>query len=899
MDAYQRQMGALLAKHNVKPYLIFMFPLAQLPVFMSMFFGLRRAAESFPAECASGGMLWFPDLSVADPTYALPLITSGLFLVMIEVGADGMNASANKDQAKTMKNVMRGMGVLMVPFTYHFPASVFCYWVSANTFSLGQTVLLNKVPGVLEAQVNLASQQARVRMLQGTDQDALLRALRQAGYPGQWLDAEAPANDAGPDLAKQRRHVIIAALLSAPMLLAMLPALLGAGHWMLPGWLQLILASIVQFVFGATFYRGAWHAVRNRTANMDLLVVLGTSAGWALSTWNLLTQPAGTELHLYYEASAVIVTFILLGKYLENRAKGQTLEAIRALTALRPDTARLRDADGERDVPLSQVLPGDQVVVRAGERIPVDAEITEGNSHIDESMLTGESLPVSRGPGDAVRAGSLNQDGVLLINTTGVGQDTLLAQIVRMVENAQSSKAPIQRLVDRVAAVFVPVVIAIALLTWAIGSFFIGPQAALLNAIAVLVIACPCALGLATPTAIMVGTGVAARYGILIRDAEALERARLVNAVIFDKTGTLTRGKPALTRVEPLNGHSADDVLRVALALQQQAEHPLARALCDYAAEQGIQAAPADNLQVLAGRGAQGLVDGQNAWLGSARLLEEQQLDLTPWQQQAAELQADGASLSWLAQGDQVLALLPFEPPYMEAAGMRCDFVGHPVVTDPQASAAEALAFRSRHGLADAPLLLVLPGSRRGEVTRMGPIFGEVLREVCARRPDMRLVVPAAGPVVPLVQQAVADWPGAPLVLDGAAEGAQAEKRAAFRAGDLALAASGTVSLELAAAGTPMVIAYDMNWLSRTLIMHLLRVDTVTLVNLVSDTRVVPEYVAKACVPADIAAAVLRLAEAPESQKAAMALVMERLGQGQEPPGIRAARAVLDGLARS
>ncbi len=248
---------------------------------------------------------------------------------------------------------------------------------------------------------------------------------------------------------------------------------------------------------------------------------------------------------------------------------------------------------------------------------------------------------------------------------------------------------------------------------------------------------------------------------------------------------------------------------------------------------------------------------------------------------------------------DQVLALLPFEPPYMEAAGMRCDFVGHPVVTDPQASAAEALAFRSRHGLADAPLLLVLPGSRRSEVTRMGPIFGEVLREVCARRPDMRLVVPAAGPVVPLVQQAVADWPGAPLVLDGAAEGAQAEKRAAFRAGDLALAASGTVSLELAAAGTPMVIAYDMNWLSRTLIMHLLRVDTVTLVNLVSDTRVVPEYVAKACVPADIAAAVLRLAEAPESQKAAMALVMERLGQGQEPPGIRAARAVLDGLARS
>ena len=584
-------------------------------------------------------------------------------------GVDGVQQVAVNLAAQTARmNVQDNSQLLAVEQALQqagYPAEQQTRQIQLNNLTCASCVgrteaALNKVPGVLEAQVNLASQQARVRMLQGTDQDALLRALRQAGYPGQWLDADATATDAGPDLAKQRRHVIIAALLSAPMLLAMLPALLGAGHWMLPGWLQLILASIVQFVFGATFYRGAWHAVRNRTANMDLLVVLGTSAGWALSTWNLLTQPAGTELHLYYEASAVIVTFILLGKYLENRAKGQTLEAIRALTALRPEKARLRDADGEREVPLSQVLLGDQLVVRAGERIPVDAEITEGDSHIDESMLTGESLPVSRGPGDAVRAGSLNQDGVLLINTTGVGQDTLLAQIVRMVENAQSSKAPIQRLVDRVAAVFVPVVIAIALLTWAIGSFFIGPQAALLNAIAVLVIACPCALGLATPTAIMVGTGVAARYGILIRDAEALERARLVNAVIFDKTGTLTRGKPALTRVEPLNGHSAEDVLRVALALQQQAEHPLARALCDYADEQGIQAAPADNLQVLAGRGAQGLVNGQNAWLGSARLLEEQQLDLTPWQQQAAELQADGASLSWLARGDQVLALLSF-----------------------------------------------------------------------------------------------------------------------------------------------------------------------------------------------------------------------------------------------
>ncbi|WP_323764671.1 lipid-A-disaccharide synthase [Marinovum sp.] len=247
---------------------------------------------------------------------------------------------------------------------------------------------------------------------------------------------------------------------------------------------------------------------------------------------------------------------------------------------------------------------------------------------------------------------------------------------------------------------------------------------------------------------------------------------------------------------------------------------------------------------------------------------------------------------------DQVLALLPFEPPYMEAAGMRCDFVGHPVVTDPLASATEAEAFRDRHGLGAAPLLLVLPGSRRSEVTRMGPVFGAVLAEVCARRPEMRIVVPAAGPVVDMVQAAVAGWPGAPLVLDGKAPDAQAEKRAAFRAGDLALAASGTVSLELAAAGTPMVIAYDMNWLSRQIIGRMLRIDTVTLVNLVSETRAVPEFVGAACVPSDIAAAVLALAEAPQSQQEAMALTMARLGQGQEPPGIRAARAVLDGLGR-
>lgn len=248
---------------------------------------------------------------------------------------------------------------------------------------------------------------------------------------------------------------------------------------------------------------------------------------------------------------------------------------------------------------------------------------------------------------------------------------------------------------------------------------------------------------------------------------------------------------------------------------------------------------------------------------------------------------------------DHVLALLPFEPPYMQAAGMECDFVGHPVVTDPVASAAEAAAFRQRHGLGEAPCLLVLPGSRRSEVSRLGPVFGETLRMVCEARPDLRLIVPAAGPVVELVRAVSVDWPGVPLLLDGAAEGAQAEKRAAFRAADLALAASGTVSLELAASDTPMVIAYDMGWLSRQIIPRLLRISSVNLVNLVSETRVVPEFIGKRCIPADIARAVLALAEAPETQSAAMRLTMERLGLGQEPPGERAARAVLDRLPKA
>lgn len=523
---------------------------------------------------------------------------------------------------------------------------------------------LASVPGVLSAEVNLASQQARVVMLPDTETGAILAALDKAGYPGVWLDERAPeaADLQAQQLQRDRRQLILAGLLSIPLALGMIPELFGY-HWMLPPLLQLVLASIVQFFFGARFYRGAWHALRNRTGNMDLLVAMGTSAGWALSTWHVFTTPAGQMPVLYYEASAVIISFVLLGKYLESRAKGQTLEAIRALTALRPDTARRRSDKGDEIIPLDWVQVHDTLVVQPGERIPVDAMVIGGGSHVDESMLTGESLPASRQPGQPVSAGSMNLDGMLLLETTAVGHDTMLAQIVRLVERAQASKAPIQRLVDRVSAIFVPVVLVIALLAWAVGGIWFGPEQALLNAIAVLVIACPCALGLATPTAIMVGTGIAARHGVLIRDAQALELAHRVDTVVFDKTGTLTEGKPAVQSFETIPEVALAQALQWAVAIQQHAEHPLASALLAYARSQQIEAAPAEEFRVQAGRGASGTANGVRIWLGNRQLMADRGLELIAWEQMAAEQEALGRTLSWLAVDDgqpRVVAMLAF-----------------------------------------------------------------------------------------------------------------------------------------------------------------------------------------------------------------------------------------------
>ncbi|WP_205189631.1 heavy metal translocating P-type ATPase, partial [Burkholderia sp. LMG 13014] len=444
---------------------------------------------------------------------------------------------------------------------------------------------LAAVPGVARASVNLATERASVHGAGALDAATLIAAVTTAGYRASLTAASSAGATAGadtqparsaqdPDARKRReavreRNLVLgAAVLSAPLVAPMLVAPFGV-DLMLNGWLQLVLASIVQFGFGARFYRAAWHAVKARAGNMDLLVALGTSAAYGLSLWMLLRDPAHPG-HLYFEASAVIVTLVRFGKWLESRAKRQTTDAIRALNALRPDRARVVEHGVERDVPLAQVRVGTRVSIRPGERVPVDGRIVSGRSHIDESLITGESLPVPKDDGDPVTAGSINGEGALVVETTAIGAETTLARIIRLVESAQAEKAPIQRLVDRVSEVFVPAILGIAVLTlagWLIAGA--GTETAILNAVAVLVIACPCALGLATPAAIMAGTGVAARHGVLIKDAQALELAQRATVIAFDKTGTLTEGKPSVTAFETV-GVPRDEALALAAAVQRQ-----------------------------------------------------------------------------------------------------------------------------------------------------------------------------------------------------------------------------------------------------------------------------------------------------------------------------------------
>ena len=573
---------------------------------------------------------------------------------------------------------------------------------------------LRQVPGVLDASVNLATNSARLRRLAGSAADAALQAaVRQAGYTVRLREDGLPApaavnRDPGWKVA-------LAAALSAPLVLPMAGDLLGR-HWMLPALWQWLLATPVLVWLGARFFIAGWKALRAGAGNMDLLVATGTAAAYGLSLALWARKPDGMP-HLYFESAAVVITLVLFGKWLEARAKRRTLVALDGLRALRPDTARLRRDGQEVQVPLAEVQPGDEVLVRPGERLPTDGVVIEGRSHLDESLLTGEALPVARQPGDRVTGGAINGEGLLLVRTTAVGAASMLSQIVQMVESAQARKAPIQQTVDRVAAVFVPAVFGAALLTLA-GWLLAGsawPEA-LIHAVSVLVIACPCALGLATPATLMVGTGLAARRGILVRDVQALELMRSVAVVAFDKTGTLTEGKPQLveaTAAAALAGGRAE-LLRLAAALQAASEHPLARAVVQAAQAEGLTPPAADTPQAEAGRGIAGRVQGRALKLGSSIWMAELGVVDPALAAQAAASAAQGRSVSWLAD------LSPGAPP--RALGLLA-FGDH---AKPGAALAVA-------GLRQAGLRVVLvSGDNRGAADALARAVGitEVRAEV-------------------------------------------------------------------------------------------------------------------------------------------------------------------------
>lgn len=519
-----------------------------------------------------------------------------------------------------------------------------------------EKALLN-VSGVVTAEINLALETAKVSGVDKVTTKQLIAAVDAAGYQAQLLTAQ---NDSAEHLADSYRRnqwwpSALAAVLSLPLVIAMVAEWLG-WQGQLSGWLQWALATPVQFWLGWRFYKAGWHALKAGAGNMDLLVAIGTSAAYGLSVYLLFSPSHGAGAHhLYFESSTIVITLVLFGKWLEGRAKSQTTEAIRALNTLRPEFATVVKNGQPELVSIALVKVGDLVLVKPGERIAVDGTVRSGDSQVDESLITGEILPVSKKVGDKVTGGAMNGEGLLTIITNAVGTETVLARIVRLVESAQAKKAPIQRLVDKVSAVFVPVVLVIATLTLIVWGLLNGNwEAAIINAVSVLVIACPCALGLATPAAIMVGTGVAAQHGILIKDAEALELAHAIKTVAFDKTGTLTEGHPKLITMQSSakdsDAQAADELLMLAASLQAGSEHPLAKAVTNAANAKDLPLHVTQNLQALAGKGVVGEVGVQRLYFGSTRLMNDLKVNLSKFKDDALVLEQKGRSISWLAQ---------------------------------------------------------------------------------------------------------------------------------------------------------------------------------------------------------------------------------------------------------
>ena len=518
--------------------------------------------------------------------------------------------------------------------------------------------VLNKTEGVVQANVNLASEKATVKYINGmTDIDAIIGRVKKTGYdakPAVKENAEAEKEVKEKQYKKQRNAFIVGAVISIPFLVAMIGEFTGNHALMMPGWLQFILATVVQFTIGWRFIRGAYNALRGGSANMDVLVAMGTLAAYLYSTVLFLT---GAADGFYFEASVIIITLIILGKVLEARAKGQTSEALKKLMGLQAKTAHVIRNGETVDVPIEDVQTGDLLVIKSGEKIPVDGEITEGQTTVDESMLTGESLPVEKGQGDTLIGATINKHGSVKMTATKVGKDTALSQIIRMVEEAQGSKAPIQNLADKISGVFVPLVIGIAVVTFLITYFLVGFSPALISAVAVLVIACPCALGLATPTAIMVGTGKGAEHGVLIKGAEYLQLIREVDAIVLDKTGTITKGEPEVTDIQAFDTDE-DELLRLIASAETGSEHPLGQAIIEKAKENSIQLADVKSFEAVPGYGIYATIDGRKLSVGNKKLMEREKVALESFKSEIEALEEKGKTVMMAAEHGRLLGYI-------------------------------------------------------------------------------------------------------------------------------------------------------------------------------------------------------------------------------------------------
>lgn len=515
---------------------------------------------------------------------------------------------------------------------------------------------LAKAPGVVKASVNFAAETAVVEYLDGaTEVKNLINTVRDLGYDAyekREKDKDREKQEREREISSLGRLVITSFLLTIPLLLSMVFRVMGWHGGILDNpWFQVLLATPVQFIIGYRYYRGAFHTLKNGSANMDVLIAMGTSAAYFYSLYNIFVLPMEKiHNHLYFEASAVIITLITLGKYLEAVAKGKTSEAIRKLMGLQPKTAKVIKNNQEIEIPVEQVEVGDVIVVRPGEKIPVDGVIIEGYSAVDESIITGESIPVEKKAGEEVIGATINKMGTFKFKATKVGKDTVLSQIVKLVEEAQGSKAPIQKLADSIAGVFVPAVIFIALVTFAVWNFvFHNFTAGLINAVSVLVIACPCALGLATPTSVMVGTGKGAEYGVLIKGGEHLERAHRIKALILDKTGTITKGKPEVTDVISVGNLKEDEILKFAAIAEKNSEHPLGEAIVTRAREKGMELSDPEDFEAIPGHGIYVKIRGKEVYLGNRRLMTAKSISFEGVKELMEKLENEGKTVMIMA----------------------------------------------------------------------------------------------------------------------------------------------------------------------------------------------------------------------------------------------------------